>query len=140
MESTEMAPDLDDPGLYWNRELSLLAFQKRVLQEAQDASNPLLERIIFLSIFSSNIDEFFQVRVAVLKQSAGSSPREQRVDGLIGADLLDAIRNEVVQLEEAAYACLSDGLKPALAENGIRMLDYAQLDETARAALNDYFQ
>jgi polyphosphate kinase len=140
MESTEAAHDLNDPRLFCNRELSLLAFQKRVLQEAQDGFNPLLERIMFLSIFGSNIDEFFQVRVAVLKQRAGSGAKERRVDGLSDAELLDAIHFEVGQLGEAAYACLRDGLKPALAEAGVRILDYAELGEEARAALDDYFQ
>jgi polyphosphate kinase len=103
METVEMAHDLSDPGLFCNRELSLLAFQKRVLLEAQDPFNPLLERIIFLSIFGSNIDEFFQVRVAVLKQRAASGAEERnRVDGLSDAELLDAIHLEVAKLGEAA--------------------------------------
>jgi polyphosphate kinase len=140
MESVEMALSLDDPRLFCNRELSLLAFQKRVLQEAQDTFNPLLERVIFLSIFGSNIDEFFQVRVAVLKQRAASGAEERRVDGFSDAELLDAIHTEVALLGEAAYACLRDGLKPALAETGIGILDYAELGEEARASLNDYFQ
>jgi polyphosphate kinase len=141
MESAETALALDDPGLYCNRELSLLEFQKRVLKEAQDAFNPLLERVMFLSIFGSNIDEFYQVRVAVLRQRAASRAEERnRVDGLSDAELLDAIHFEVGRLGEAAYACLRDGLKPALAEAGIRILDYAELDEEARAALDDYFQ
>ncbi len=135
-----MAHDLTDAQLFTNRELSLLEFQKRVLMEAQDASNPLLERVIFLSIFGSNIDEFFQVRVAVLKQRVTSGAEEPRVDGLTGSELLDAIHREVAQLEQGAYACLRDQLKPALAEAGIRIADYAELEEPARAALDDYFQ
>ena len=136
-----MAQNLSDPRLFCNRELSLLAFQKRVLQEAQDPFNPLLERVIFLSIFGSNIDEFYQVRVAVLRQRAASRAEERnRVDGLSDTELLDAIHAEVAQLGEAAYACLRDGLKPALAEAGIRILDYAELDEEDRAAIDDYFQ
>ncbi|HEY1760325.1 MAG TPA: polyphosphate kinase 1 [Bryobacteraceae bacterium] len=140
MESVEMATDLTGPQLYCNRELSLLAFQKRVLKEAQDPFNPLLERVMFLSILGSNIDEFFQVRVAVLKQRAASGAEEHRVDGLSDTELLDAIHDEVAALGESAYACLRRDLKPALAEAGIRILDYADLDEEARTALNDYFQ
>ena len=98
--------------------MSLLAFQKRVLLEGQEHSNPLLERVIFLSIFGSNIDEFFQVRVAVLKQRVSSGAEEPRVDGSTGSELLEAIHREVTQLEQAAYACLRDHLKPALAESG----------------------
>jgi polyphosphate kinase len=141
MESAEAALSLDEPRLFCNRELSLLEFQKRVLKEAQDSFNPLLERILFLSIFGSNIDEFFQVRVAVLRQRAASGAEERiRVDGFNDSDLLDAIHTEVGLLGEAAYACLRDGLKPALAEAGIRVLDYAELGEEARATLDDYFQ
>ncbi len=98
MESVQIAPDLDDPRLFSNRELSLLAFQKRVLLEAQDPSNPLLERLLFLSIFGSNIDEFFQVRVAVLKQRVASGAEEARVDGYTGTDLLEAIHRDVAEL------------------------------------------
>jgi polyphosphate kinase len=141
MESAEPALSLDEPRLFCNRELSLLEFQRRVLQEAQDPFNPVLERILFLSIFGSNIDEFFQVRVAVLRQRAASGAEERiRVDGFNDSDLLDAIHTEVALLGEAAYACLRGGLKPALAEAGIRILDYAELGEEARATLNDYFQ
>jgi polyphosphate kinase len=145
MESAKMAPDLpapdlNDARLFANRELSLLAFQKRVLLEAQEHSNPLLERVIFLSIFGSNIDEFFQVRVAVLKQRVSSGAEEPRVDGSTGSELLEAIHREVTQLEQAAYACLRDHLRPALAEAGISIADYAELGKEARNALNDYFQ
>src|SRR5580704_6683337 len=141
MESAEVALSLDEPRLFCNRELSLLAFQKRVLKEAQDPFNPLLERIMFLSIFGSNIDEFFQVRVAVLKQRAASGAEERnRVDGLSDAELLEAIHLEVAKLGEAAYACLREGLKPALAEAGVRILDYTELNDDERSALDDYFQ
>ena len=135
-----MALAVNDPSLFFNRELSLLAFQKRVLHEAQDPFNPLLERVFFLSIFGSNIDEFFQVRVAVLRQRAASGAEELRVDGLSDTELLDAIHHDVEQLSGTAYIFLRDGLKPALAEAGIRILDYPEIGETARAALDDYFQ
>ena len=71
---------LNDPSLYLDRELSLLAFQRRVLQEAQDPSNPLLERVKFLSILSSNLDEFFEVRVAGIKQQIESEAVERTMD------------------------------------------------------------
>src|ERR1700719_2853163 len=90
------APGLSDAQLFCNRELSLLAFQKRVLAEARDPANPLLERVNFLSIFGSNLDEFFMVRVAVLKQRAAAGVHEAGADGLTGTELLDAIRTEVI--------------------------------------------
>src|ERR1700684_687031 len=89
---------LNDPSLYLDRELSLLAFQHRVLEEAQDSANPLLERVKFLSILFSNLDEFFMVRVAVLKQKAATNV----LDGFV-ADQLEQIRADVKQLMENAY-------------------------------------
>src|SRR5215470_2450918 len=101
--TTTTTPNLNDARLFCNRELSLLAFQKRVLEEARDESNPLLDRLTFLSIFGSNLDEFFMVRVAVLKQRVTSGLDEIGVDGLTGAELLEAIRAEVLQLNDQAY-------------------------------------
>ncbi len=140
MESVEVAQDLDDPRWFSNRELSLLEFQRRVLQEAQDKANPLLERAMFLSIFGSNIDEFFQVRVAVLKQRVTSGAEEKRVDGLTGTELLAAIHAEVAKLEQSAYVCFRESLRPELAETGIRIVDYTGLAERPKAALDSYFQ
>src|SRR5512147_2709177 len=82
---------LKDPSLYINRELSLLAFQKRVLEEAQDESNPLLERAKFLSIVGSNLDEFFMVRVAGLKRQVEAGSVEVGPDGMLPTEQLEAI-------------------------------------------------
>jgi polyphosphate kinase len=133
------ALNLNDSRLFTNRELSLLAFQQRVLNEAQDPGNPLLERVNFLSIFGSNLDEFFMVRLAVLKQRVKSGVLHTGVDGRTGAELLEAIRAEVLRLNDAAYACLETDLKPALAQAGIRLTGYTELDPAARAAVDDYF-
>src|SRR5450755_5145364 len=88
-------PSLDDPGLYLNRELSLLTFQRRVLEEAEDARHPLLERAKFLSILFSNLDEFFMVRVAGLMQIMESGKPETSMDGRTVTAQLEAIRAEV---------------------------------------------
>src|SRR3984893_7278961 len=93
------APSLNDAQLFCNRELSLLAFQRRVLDEARDPDNPLLERVKFLSIFSSNLDEFFMVRVAVLKQKEAATPHDLAV-----AEQLENIAAEVKRLFTEAYA------------------------------------
>ena len=140
-DSTAASPaaTFDDPRFFYNREISLLAFQRRVLNEARDNSIPLLERINFLSIFGSNIDEFFMVRLAVLKQKVASRVQEVGIDGLSGPELLDAIRSEVIQLFDTAYGCLQESIRPALAEVGIQLVDYANLDDAARTAVNDYF-
>src|SRR4029079_19320276 len=91
---TELAapggPDLDDPRLYLNRELSLLEFFCRVLEEAKDPANPLLERVKFLAIVASNMDEFFMVRVAGLKQQIAAGVVEISPDGLTPAEQLSA--------------------------------------------------
>jgi polyphosphate kinase len=133
-------PNLNDARLFCNRELSLLAFQKRVLEEARDDSNPLLDRLTFLSIFGSNLDEFFMVRVAVLKQKVASGLDEVGVDGLNGTELLEAIRAEVLQLSDQAYTCLRERMRPALEEANLRLLDYTDLDDAGRVVLNAYFQ
>jgi polyphosphate kinase len=135
----EVGLGFDDPRLFWNRELSLLAFQKRVLDEARDPSNPLLERLNFLSILGSNLDEFFMVRVAFLKQRVGSSVQEIGVDGLTDTELLEAIRAEITQLSDQAYACLRDSIRPELEQAGLLIVDYSDLDDAARAVLDAYF-
>src|SRR5665213_2917979 len=131
---------LDDPRLFQNRELSLLSFQKRVLGEANESSNPLLERLNFLSIFSSNIDEFFMVRVAGLKQKAASGIGAATAGGMSGTELLETIRSEVVRLTDEAYRCLRDDIRPELGRAGIVLVDYADLGEEERTRLNEYFQ
>jgi polyphosphate kinase len=129
-----------EPGsLFINRELSLLAFQRRVLDEARDDANPLLERVNFLSILSSNLSEFFMVRVAVLKQRVASGSVELAVDGRSGQEQLDAIASEVARLEQAAYRCLGDDLIPALDRAGIRLVDYAALGQGERSVADAYF-
>src|ERR1700746_1035416 len=96
--ASAQAFSLEDPALFQNRELSLLSFQERVLGEAKESSNPLLERLNFLSIFGSNVDEFFMVRVAGLKQKAASGIGDATAGGMSGTALLEAIRSEVVRL------------------------------------------
>jgi polyphosphate kinase len=133
------AVDLDDPNLYLNREMSLLAFQRRVLEEARDTSNPLLERVKFLAIVGSNLDEFFMVRVAGIEQQVESGIVDVGPDGMTAAAILDALREEAGELMREARGCWQKDLLPALAEAGIAVLDYAQLDDRQRASINDYF-
>jgi len=83
---------LDDPSLYVNREISLLEFQKRVLEEARDGRNKLLERVKFLSIVTSNIDEFFMVRLAALKQKLSAGSQDLSIDGRTVSQQLAAVR------------------------------------------------
>jgi polyphosphate kinase len=130
---------LESPDLYINRELSLLQFQRRVLEQAQDPGNPLLERVKFLSIVSSNLDEFFMVRVAGLQEQAASGLQEASVDGLPAAIQLQRIRQEVRQLVEEIQDFLRDTLLPALEREGVRIADISSLTPEERSAMDTYF-
>jgi polyphosphate kinase len=138
---TSPAPQrLDDPELFVNRELSLLDFQRRVLEEAQDSGNPLLERLMFLSFVGSNVDEFFMVRVAGLKRQIEKSVMDTGPDGMSPAEQLRAIRASVIRLYRGAHECWSKELVPALESSGIRILNYAHLTDEQRAVGDSYFQ
>ena len=132
------APDLDDRSLYLNRELALLSFQRRVLEEAEDPTNPLLERVKFLAILGSNLDEFFMVRVAGLYAQVDAGVLDDGPDGMSPASQLIAIRREVKKLLSDAHKCLR-GLLAELEESGIRIIDYANLDDTQQASMKRYF-
>ena len=131
--------DLKDPQLYINRELSLLEFQRRVLQEAQDASNPLLERVKFLAILGSNLDEFFMVRVAGLKKQVAAGIIDRPPDGLTPAEQLATIRKVTSQLMTDARECMRDQLLPQLNDAGIHLLNYHELDERQQETVKKYF-
>ncbi len=137
--SENVVPSLDDPRLYLNRELSLLAFQRRVVEESEDTNNPLLERFKFLSILGSNLDEFFMVRVAGLKRQVESGSASVGTDGLTPAGQLDAIRYEVTHLLDRAHRCLKDGLLPALEQSDVHIVRYTELSEAQRELARDYF-
>src|SRR5580692_4404039 len=131
--------DFDDPGLYINRELSLLAFQHRVLEEADDERNPLLERVKFLSILGSNLDEFFMVRVAGLAAQMESGSMDVGPDRMSPRAQLIAIRRDVKKLLNEARKCL-DQLMVALNEQDIHIYDYAELNETQLKRVAKYFE
>ncbi len=133
------ACSLVDPKLYINRELSLLAFQKRVLEEAQDPHNPLLERVKFLSIFGSNIEEFFMVRVAGLKRQVEGGLLECGPDGMKPKQQLSAIHKEVSELFKAAHDLLQRQIFPALKKADLCVVDYSQLTSVQRTHADKYF-
>ena len=132
--------DLSDSRLWMNRELSWLEFNQRVLEEAQDSSNPLLERLKFLAIVSSNLDEFFEVRVAGLQQQAESRPDAVGPDGMNAAQQLDEIARRVRQMTRDQYACFNTEIVPGLAQAGIHLLTVGDLDEKAQAWTRGYFE
>ncbi len=137
--SQEAVPSLDDSSLFLNRELSLLEFQRRVLEEAMEADKPLLERVSFIAILGSNIDELFMVRVAALKQQVSAGVSKLSLDGQTASQQLAAIRDTVIEITEQAYATWHKDLVPALAAEGIQIVTYAMIGEAEKAALNDYF-
>ncbi len=130
---------LDDPSLYRNRELSLLAFQERVLEEAEDEHNPLLERVKFLSIVGSNLDEFFMVRVAGLKSQLESGAQESGPDGMPPGEELIAIREGVARLYKGGQDCLRTQILQGLKRAGIHIAEYSQLTPAQTQIANRYF-
>jgi polyphosphate kinase len=130
---------LDDPSLYINRELSHLEFQRRVLEEARDSGHPLLERVKFLSILGSNLDEFFMVRVAGLMQQVENGVHDRGLDGRTPTETLQAIEPAVRELMDQAYGFLRDDLIPALEQHDIRFVEFSALDPEERERLNRFF-
>src|SRR6186713_1594952 len=114
------------PAHFLNRELSWLEFNQRVLDEALDQRNPLLERVKFFCIVSSNLDEFFEVRVAGIKQQMESEVVERSVDGLTATETFRAINRRVRRMVEQQYACWRDQLRPALARRDIRFINFKE--------------
>ena len=139
MESTEQVLSFG-PAHFINRELSWLEFNHRVLEEALDPQTPLLERVKFFVIVSSNLDEFFEVRVAGIKQQIESEVVERSMDGLTASETLRAIVKRVRRMVEAQYACWREELLPALAANGIRLLELSELEPDDAAWLDEYYR
>jgi polyphosphate kinase len=131
-------PSLDNPSYYINRELSWLAFNRRVLEEARDQNNPLLERLKFLSISASNLDEFFEVRVAGLVQQIEDGQTQSTADGLSLVEERDRINQETHDFVDEQYDIWNGQLRPRLAEHGIRVLGLHELDSTAKSFVEEY--
>src|SRR5213595_4122479 len=129
-----------DPRNFINRELSWLEFNRRVLEEAQDPIQPLIERVKFLTIFSSNLDEFFEIRVAGIKQQIESETSDFGPDGLSPTDTFNNIQRVVRELVAAQYALWNEELLPQLAKNGIRIPKMADLSARRAAWTHRYFQ
>jgi len=122
-----------------NRELSWLEFNRRVLEEAMDRRHPLLERLKFLAIFSSNLDEFFMIRVSGLQESLDAGITDQSPDGMTASEQLSEISKRLRPMLEAQMRCLKLDILPALAENGITIRSYRELSKREKKAANDYF-
>ncbi|MGD8570289.1 MAG: polyphosphate kinase 1, partial [Gammaproteobacteria bacterium] len=134
------APDLKQPELYINRELSLLEFNWRVLQQAKDDSVPLLERLRYLAIASTNLDEFFEVRVAGLIQKAELGSTQAGPDNMLPTEILNAISERAHQIVDEQYRTLNDIVFPALEQQGIRFIRRNDWNESQENWVRRYFR
>ena len=131
-------PSLDNPALYFNRELSWLAFNRRVLEEAQDPRNPLLERLKFLAITANNLDEFVEIRVAGILQQLEEAYGEAGPDGLSPAEERDRIATELGHFVADQYRCWNQQLLPELSKHGIRIRNIGDLDSDQLRFVQEY--
>jgi polyphosphate kinase len=134
-----LPPHLSGPEFLINRELSLLEFHRRVLEEALDENQPLLERLKFLSIFSTNTDEFFMIRVSGLKETLEEDVTELSPDGMTITEQLAAIRERLLPMLDEQMRCLREDILPGLKSEGIEIVSYYSVSEEERRVLDDYF-
>jgi polyphosphate kinase len=139
-EGSVTPPDLTAPEYYLNRELSALAFNRRVLEQAKDAGLPLLERVRFLAISSSNLDEFFEIRVAGLKQRVELGASKPGPDGLTPQQQLDRIATEARQLVAEQYRVLNEVIRPALHAEGLGLIAPDNTPKGVERWLAEYFR
>jgi polyphosphate kinase len=130
---------IDDPALYFNRELSWLDFNQRVLELAEDPEVPLLEQIRFCAIYASNLDEFFMVRVAGLFDQLDAGIDARGPDGLPPGEQIDAIQARVLEFDQRLHSCFNGTLRPALAEQGIRIVSLEEASEEERSEIDIRF-
>jgi len=138
-EPQENDVDLSSPDFFINRELSLLEFNRRVLAQACDPATPLLERLFFLCISSSNIDEFFEIRVAGLKQQVAFGSMQSGPDNLSPSEQLQRISDMAHEIVEEQYKVLNEIVLPSLKKEGIHCLDRHSLNQKQRAWIKNYF-
>jgi len=130
----------DPQSLFIGRDESWLKFNQRVLEEAQDATNPLLERVKFLAITASNLDEFAEIRVAGIMQRIEDGYTEPGFDGLTPRQTLDIVVENMHAFVRDQYRCWTEQLRPALYDNGVRVLEWSDVDSTARSHALEYYQ
>ena len=131
---------LHDPSLYLNRELSWLDFNERVLQLAEDEEVPLLERVKFCAIYTTNLDEYYMVRVAGLYDQIEAGVENPSQDGSTPSQTIGRIREQALELGGRLTACFEQRLRPALARHGVHVVSFEELDERQRAHLARHFQ
>src|SRR3954447_18157206 len=129
----------EDFDLFFNRETSWMRFNERVLELAEDESVPLLERVKFCAIYTSNLDEFFMIRVAGLHDLVDAGVSEPLADGRTPSETIDRIREKAVEHQERLSRVLREDLLPELAEHGVRVVNCDEIDDAARAHLAERF-
>src|SRR3954468_16074691 len=129
-----------DFDLFFNRETSWMRFNERVLELAEDESVPLLERVKFCAIYTSNLDEFFMIRVAGLHDLVDAGVSDPLADGRSPSETIDRIREKALEHQDRLSRTLGDDLVPTLAENGVRIIDCSAVDEAGRAHLAERFE
>jgi polyphosphate kinase len=135
----ESVASLDDPSLYFNRELSWLEFNRRVLELAEDESVPLLERLRFCAIYASNLDEFYMVRVAGLFDQMDAGIDARGPDGLRPAEQIDRIQRRVLELDRRLQRCFGGELRPALERDDVRIVSLEDASEEERRQIDRRF-
>src|SRR5215467_6518883 len=140
MQHLQPTNELERSELYLNRELSLIEFNRRVFEEAKDVRHPLLERVKFISIFETNTDEFFMIRLAGLKDQLASRNVVRSPDGLTASQQLKAVRRILRPLQQEVRDYWKTEIVPLLAKEGIFVLNYEQLDDEQQAAMRTYFE
>jgi polyphosphate kinase len=140
LQTLSLIPDVDDPALYINREVSWLQFNWRVLEEALDERNLLLERVKFLAIFASNLDEFFMIRVPGLRRQVTEGVLATPPDGMTPSEQLAAVRQTLMVQLARQTDCWSNDLLPKLRDTGIHLCHYSVLQPKQRALLRRYFE
>ena len=139
-QHTESNINLSAPQYYFNRDLSWLEFNHRVLHEALDFRTPFLERLKFMAIFSSNLDEFFMVRVSTLKEKVEAQVSQLTPDGRTPQEQLDAISQSLREMVKLQHRHFEQELRPKLAEYGVGILNYSDINQEGRSYLQEYFE
>ncbi len=132
--------DLADSRLYFNRELSWVEFNARVVELAEQGDTPLMERVKFAAIYTSNLDEFFSIRVAGLHDQVDAGLSDPGADGRTPSQVIDELRERIIELDARVCRCVETELRPALAENGVRVVDWDEVTADEKEALEARFR
>src|SRR6476661_7747430 len=132
--------DLADSRLYFNRELSWVEFNARVVELCEQTDIPLMERVKFAAIYTSNLDEFFSIRVAGLHDQVDAGLSDPGADGRTPSQVIDGLRERILGLDRRVCRCVETELRPALAENGVRVVGWHEVSDDEKEALEERFR